>query len=112
MMKFGDKTQREDVGEAEKLFPSQWDAMFNKGHQDVLQFIRSVLSQKKVNGIIPWTDKRLRNGLIAPNHVILGNYFGRLTTLWSILDQRLTFAENWYDKVIMVCRCLTNFQIT
>lgn len=76
-----------------------------------MQYQKSLKTVSKKNNAFLSTMDRHCNQKIAANIIIVENYFGRETQLWSVLDEHFILSEAMYDTVMSVCRSLNNRHI-
>ncbi|ETV66658.1 hypothetical protein H257_16960 [Aphanomyces astaci] len=89
----------------------QWAVLAGKGYQAIEYNLRAVLPLKKpVGGILTFAEQA-KNDRIASDRVIVGNYFGRLKTLWATCSNTYRWSRKSYDIVFQACLALTNVHI-
>lgn len=70
----------------------------NKGYQGATDVIMATIPKKKAKGGSLSHDERRVNHKISSDHIIVENVFGRLSTLWAIMANKLRCDEKQYDQ--------------
>lgn len=97
-----------DSGLLHTQFPNSWAGMVDKGYQGAQELGRYILPKK---GSRLTTQERMLNENIAKSRIIIENYYGRMKKLFKIMTDVFRFEEDCYDDVIVICACLTNYNI-
>ena len=90
---------------------STWAILVDKGYQsggDVGRILHPV--KRPPNGTLCLMEKE-QNLEITRDRIIVENYFGRMKTLWKIMETKYTWDEGFYDILFGICLCITNFHI-
>lgn len=102
-------SDEEDAGEAEP--ECRWAVLMDKEYQGAQRSVRAVIPVKKPIGGHLTRMQRDNNFRIGKDRVIVENYFGRLTSLWSIFSTRFKLSEDIFDTVTRICVALTNHHV-
>lgn len=92
-------------------YPESWAAIADKGYQGAAEFLRVVTPKKKPPGRNLSEEDLIFNQKLASSRIIVENFFGRMTKLWSIVSRKYVWGEELYDTIFRLCVALTNVNI-
>ncbi|RHY42117.1 hypothetical protein DYB34_009546 [Aphanomyces astaci] len=100
-----------DAGPMLDEYPNDWAILADKGYQGLHRRMRAITPAKRApGGLLTMSDMEY-NDNIATDRVIVENYFGRLKTLWAIVNESYTWKRENYDLYLQTCVALTNCHI-
>ncbi|ETV69645.1 hypothetical protein H257_14668 [Aphanomyces astaci] len=100
-----------DAGPMLDEYPNDWAILADKGYQGLHRRMRAITPAKRPpGGLLTMSDMEY-NDNIATDRVIVENYFGRLKTLWAIVNESYTWKRENYDLYLQTCVAFTNCHI-
>ncbi|ETV66743.1 hypothetical protein H257_16836 [Aphanomyces astaci] len=100
-----------DAGPMLDEYPNDRAILANKGFQGLHRRMRAITPAKRPpGGLLTMSDMEY-NDNIATDRVIVENYFGRLKTLWAIVNESYKWKRENYDLYLETCVALTNCHI-
>ena len=109
--KGSDMAELDDDGELNNTYPNQWGILGDKGYKGGTRHIRMIHPDKKpINGTLT-ADEKVFNEELSSDRIIVENYFGRLSSLWTVMSNKYKWNEDRYDLVFRTCVALTNIHV-
>ena len=100
----------DEDGELNDTYPNQWGILGDKGYQGGTRHIRMIHPVKQpINGTL--TADEVFNEELSSDRIIVENYFGRLSSLWTVMSNKYKWNEDTYDLVFRTCVALTNIHV-
>ena len=88
-----------------------WGILADKGYQGASEDFRVIHPIKNPpRGVLSTEDQEF-NRKVSSDRIIVENYFGRMTSLFTVLSHKYRWNEKLYDKIFKACMALTNFHI-
>ena len=88
-----------------------WAALMDKGYQGARQYGRFLTPKKRTARCDLDDDDNRRNAKLQEDRVLVENYFGRLKTLWGMMEKCYAQSLDSYLDFMFVAASLTNYQI-
>ncbi|ETL37701.1 hypothetical protein L916_10654, partial [Phytophthora nicotianae] len=110
MRKQEDNRGLRDEGRFYEVYPKDWAVFVDKGYQGMTRECRAIhpVKSKRLQPLS--LDDACYNDKLARDHVIVENFFGRLTP-WGICSDKWRFDEASYDLYFRACVALTNVHV-
>ena len=89
-----------------------WAAVMDKGYEGARRHGRFLTPKKSTARRVLDNDDKRRNKKIESTRVIVENYFGRLKTLWGLMEQTYRLCDAMYGPYVKMCVGLTNYHVT
>ena len=81
----------------------------DKGYQGIQELCRAIIPMKRPpRGVLSLSDEAF-NRSVSSDRILVENYFGRLSCLWSLFAVKLRLCLGLYDDYLHVAVALTNF---
>ena len=99
------------IGPLSADYPRHWGLLADKGYQVAAEVLRVVhLTNKRPNKPLSTSEER-KNRKLSADRIVVENFCGRASELWSMLERKLRWAEQNYDRFFRLCVALTNVHI-
>ena len=100
-----------DVGMHADRYPQEWAVLADKGYQGLQDIVRAIIPIKRPpRGVLSMSDEAF-NRRVSSDRILVENYFGRLSNLWSLFAVKWRWSLTMYDDFFQVAVALTNFHI-
>lgn len=99
----------EDNGEGCQDFNSSWGVLVDMGYQGSGVIARTIQPKRKPRNDDLTNEEIQRNRRVSSDRIIVENYFGRMSKLWSIMADTFRWSHDKYDMVSTITCALTNY---
>jgi hypothetical protein len=73
------------------------------------QYVRAIVNKKKK--FIKTSAENAYYRSLSKDRVVCENFYGRLLSLFGVIRNKYKYEHNVYDKLFLVCTCLTNYHL-
>ncbi|KAE9037568.1 hypothetical protein PR002_g6499 [Phytophthora rubi] len=97
-----------DDGPLHDNYPNDWAVLCDKGYQGLETVLRAIHPTKKPRGRSLTLAQVNENHDISRDRIVVGNFLGRMYTLWALCSDKFRWNEDKYDAIFRACVALTN----
>ena len=88
-----------------------WAILADKGYQGAVDELRVIHPiRTPIRGSLSLADMEF-NQKVSSDRIIVENFFGRMTSMFTVLSHKYKWGEKMYDNIFMICLALTNIHI-
>lgn len=103
-----EEVELKDTGLMVEQYGDYWAVLMDKGYQGAMEYVRAIRPKKK-QPLRPLSlEDQQFNQDVSSDRTIVENYFGRLSSLWSMLSQTYRWSEESYNMIFKIGMALTN----
>lgn len=89
-----------DVGMHLETFPHMWAVIVDKGYQQSLEIVHEINPIRRTpRGALSLSDEGF-NRNVSSDQVLVENYFGRLSKLWTLCSSKGRWSLRMYDEFL------------
>jgi hypothetical protein len=99
----------EDNGEGSQDYSRSWGVLVDMGYQGSGSIIRTIQPKRKPRNDELTNEEIQRNKRVSSDRILVENYFGRMSKLWSIMSDTFRWSHDKYDMIATISCALTNY---